>query len=88
MTFDSDPAKYDGIQEALSYYDNALNTMGGAHVGLYSGSIRELGSEELKAKYLPLADSFELPGCFALTGKHEDLFVLFIIMLKYKTNLF
>ncbi|KAF9378679.1 hypothetical protein CPB97_009413 [Podila verticillata] len=63
----SDPAKYDGIQEALSYYDNALSTMGGAHVGLYSGSIRELGSEELKAKYLPLADSFELPGCFALT---------------------
>ncbi|KAG0099623.1 hypothetical protein BGZ93_006734 [Podila epicladia] len=63
----SDPAKYGGIQEALSYYDNALNTMGGAHVGLYSGSIRELGSEELKAKYLPLADSFELPGCFALT---------------------
>ncbi|KAF8981179.1 hypothetical protein BGZ52_003123 [Haplosporangium bisporale] len=41
--------------------------MGGAHTGLYSGSIRELGSEELKAKYLPLADSFELPGCFALT---------------------
>ncbi|KAI9237069.1 MAG: acyl-CoA dehydrogenase/oxidase [Podila humilis] len=60
-------AKYGGIQEALSYYDNALSTMGGAHTGLYSGSIRELGSEELKAKYLPLADSFELPGCFALT---------------------
>ncbi|KAG0026404.1 hypothetical protein BGZ82_009478 [Podila clonocystis] len=63
----SDLAKYGSIQEALSYYDNALNTMGGAHFGLYSGSIRELGSEELMAKYLPLADSFELPGCFALT---------------------
>ncbi|KAG0340387.1 hypothetical protein BG004_006422 [Podila humilis] len=63
----SNPAKFDGIQEALSYYDNALNTMGGAHIGLYYGSIRELGSEELKDKYLPLADTFELPGCFALT---------------------
>lgn len=56
--------------------------MGGAHVGLYSGSIRELGSEELKAKYLPLADSFELPGCFALTGNlayEVDRFPVFLL---------
>ncbi|KAG0224028.1 hypothetical protein BGW41_005269 [Actinomortierella wolfii] len=59
--------KHHAISDALSYYDNAFATMGGAHFGLYSGSIRALGSEELKAKYLPSADSFEVRGCFALT---------------------
>ncbi|KAG0050312.1 hypothetical protein BGZ83_004893 [Gryganskiella cystojenkinii] len=62
-----DKKKWIAIQDALSYYDNSLSTMGGAHFGLYSGSIRELGSEELKNKWLPLADTFEVPGCFALT---------------------
>ncbi|KAF9974053.1 hypothetical protein BGZ73_002673 [Actinomortierella ambigua] len=59
--------KHQAINDALSYYDNSLSTMAGAHYGLYSGSIRELGSEELKMKYLPSADSFEVRGCFALT---------------------
>ncbi|KAF9157427.1 hypothetical protein DFQ26_008740 [Actinomortierella ambigua] len=59
--------KHYAIQDALTYYDNALGTMAGAHFVLYSGAIRELGSEELKLKYLPSADSFKVRGCFALT---------------------
>ncbi|GJJ75339.1 acyl-CoA oxidase [Entomortierella parvispora] len=59
--------KFLAISDAMSYYDNSLSTMGGAHYGLYVGSIRELGSDELKAKWLPPADTFEIPGCFALT---------------------
>ncbi|KAG9069557.1 hypothetical protein KI688_010461 [Linnemannia hyalina] len=62
-----DRNKFIQIQDALSYFDNGLSTMHGAHFGLYSGSIRELGSEALQNKWLPLADSFEVPGCFALT---------------------
>jgi alkylation response protein AidB-like acyl-CoA dehydrogenase len=50
------------------YFDNSLSTMNGAHFGLYYGSIRELGSEAIQDKWLPLADTFEVPGCFALTG--------------------
>lgn len=56
------------IQDALSYFDNGLSTLNGAHFGLYYGSIRELGSEAVQNKWLPLADTFEVPGCFALTG--------------------
>ncbi|KAG0204637.1 hypothetical protein BGX28_003474 [Mortierella sp. GBA30] len=63
----TDPSKFMAIQDALSYYDNSLATMSGAHYGLYYGSIRELGSEDLKNTWLPPADTFEIPGCFALT---------------------
>ncbi|KAF9580998.1 hypothetical protein BGW38_002141 [Lunasporangiospora selenospora] len=62
-----DTDKYTAIQDALTYYDNGFLTMSGAHFGLYYGAIRELGSEELKNTWLPLADTFEVPGCFALT---------------------
>jgi len=64
--------KFLAIADAMTYYDNSLSTMNGAHYGLYSGSIRELGSDELKAKWLPPADTFEIPGCFALTGKRMN----------------
>ncbi|KAF9924535.1 hypothetical protein FBU30_005529 [Linnemannia zychae] len=62
-----DMNKYLQIQDAMSYFDNGFSTMNAAHFGLYCGSIRELGSEELQNKWLPLADTFEVPGCFALT---------------------
>ncbi|KAF9911521.1 hypothetical protein EC991_003324 [Linnemannia zychae] len=62
-----DKNKYLQIQDAMSYFDNGFSTMNGAHFGLYYGSIRELGSEAVQNKWLPLADTFEVPGCFALT---------------------
>ncbi|OAQ32663.1 acyl-CoA oxidase [Linnemannia elongata AG-77] len=62
-----DKDKFMQIQDALSYFDNGLSTLNGAHFGLYYGSIRELGSEAVQNKWLPLADTFEVPGCFALT---------------------
>ncbi|KAF9083844.1 hypothetical protein BGX23_011077 [Mortierella sp. AD031] len=62
-----DPVKFHGVQDALTYFDNGLSTLHGAHFGLYYGSIRELGSEKLQNKWLPLADTFQVPGCFALT---------------------
>ncbi|KAK3824064.1 MAG: hypothetical protein J3R72DRAFT_458531 [Linnemannia gamsii] len=59
--------KYIQIQDAVSYFDNGFSGLYGAHFGLYYGSIQELGSEAIQDKWLPLADTFEVPGCFALT---------------------
>ncbi|KAG0350310.1 hypothetical protein BGX24_008177, partial [Mortierella sp. AD032] len=51
----------------MSYFDNGFSGLYGAHFGLYYGSIQELGSEAIQDKWLPPADTFEVPGCFALT---------------------
>jgi len=53
--------------EALSYHDPALNTLIGAHLVLFTGSILRLGTEFHHDNFLKKAETAELRGCFALT---------------------
>ncbi len=53
--------------EMIAYHDLNLAIKFGVQFGLFGGSIRALGSNEQKRKYLPDAGSLALPGCFAMT---------------------
>ena len=55
--------------ETIAYHDLSLTIKFGVQFGLFGGSIRALGSEEQKRKYLADAGSLALPGCFAMTEK-------------------
>ena len=55
--------------EMIAFHDLSLAIKFGVQFGLFGGSIRALGSEEQKRKYLPDAGSLALPGCFAMTER-------------------
>ena len=55
--------------ETIAYHDLSLTIKFGVQFGLFGGSIRALGSEEQKRKYLADAGSLALPGCFAMTER-------------------
>lgn len=55
------------VAEMMAAFDGSLLIKFGVHIGLFAGSIYNLGTEEHHKKYLPKAISFELPGCFAMT---------------------
>eukprot|EP00002_Diphylleia_rotans_P022798 TRINITY_DN4480_c0_g1_i2.p1 TRINITY_DN4480_c0_g1~~TRINITY_DN4480_c0_g1_i2.p1 ORF type:complete len:642 (-),score=164.95 TRINITY_DN4480_c0_g1_i2:80-2005(-) len=59
--------KYYGIGDALTYYDNAMSTLIGAHYTLFTNSIKLIGTDYHHEKFLKDADAYRLPGCFALT---------------------
>ena len=59
--------------ETVAYHDLSLTIKFGVQFGLFGGSIRALGSEEQKRKYLADAGSLALPGCFAMTEKGHGL---------------
>ena len=54
----------------MAHADASLATFFGVHTGLAMGSIRELGSEEQKRRWLPEMSRFEKIGAFALTEPH------------------
>ena len=53
--------------ETFGAFDGSLLIKFGVHIGLFAGSIYNLGTERHQREYLPKAISFELPGCFAMT---------------------
>lgn len=53
--------------ETFGAFDGSLLIKFGVHIGLFAGSIYNLGTERHHKEYLPRAISFELPGCFAMT---------------------
>ena len=55
------------IYEELGRTSNGYTTVIGAHTGIGTVGIVELGSEEQKRKYLPKMATGELIGAFALT---------------------
>lgn len=55
------------VAEILGAFDGSLLIKFGVHIGLFAGSIFNLGTERHHRDYLPKAISFELPGCFAMT---------------------
>ena len=55
--------------ETIAYHDLSLTIKFGVQFGLFGGSIRALGSEAQKRKYLADVGSLALPGCFAMTEK-------------------
>ena len=70
------PQKYGGeanvgaflaMSEVLAAFDSSLLIKFGVHIGLFAGSIYNLGTERHHEEYLPAAISFDLPGCFAMT---------------------
>ena len=55
--------------EMIAFHDLSLTIKFGVQFGLFGGSIRALGSEAQKRKYLADAGSLALPGCFAMTER-------------------
>jgi acyl-CoA oxidase len=55
------------VAEMMAAFDGSLLIKFGVHIGLFAGSIYNLGTEKHHSEYLPKAISFELPGCFAMT---------------------
>lgn len=53
--------------EIMGAFDGSLLIKFGVHIGLFAGSIYNLGSERHHQQYLRKAISLELPGCFAMT---------------------
>ncbi len=55
--------------EMISFHDLSLAIKFGVQFGLFGGSIRALGSEDQKRKFLPDVGSLALSGCFAMTER-------------------
>lgn len=55
------------IAEIMGAFDGSLLIKFGVHIGLFAGSIYNLGTERHHKEYLPKAIAFKLPGCFAMT---------------------
>ena len=55
------------VCEELGHADSSVRGFLTVHVGLVAGCIAEWGTEEQKARYLPLLASGEWIGCYALT---------------------
>ncbi|MFA7480936.1 MAG: acyl-CoA dehydrogenase [Vulcanimicrobiota bacterium] len=55
------------MAETMAAFDGSLLIKFGVHIGLFAGSIYNLGTERHHREYLPKAIAFELPGCFAMT---------------------
>ena len=55
------------ICEELGRVDSSVRGFLTVHVGLVAGCIAEWGTDEQKARYLPLVESGEWIGCYALT---------------------
>lgn len=53
--------------ETMGAFDGSLLIKFGVHIGLFAGSIYNLGSQRHHNAYLGKAISLELPGCFAMT---------------------
>ncbi len=53
--------------EVMASFDVSLLIKFGVHIGLFAGSIYNLGSKRHHDAYLRRAIKFELPGCFAMT---------------------
>ncbi|KAJ8907785.1 hypothetical protein NDN08_007889 [Rhodosorus marinus] len=63
----NDPGRFFAGMEALTYVDYSITIKCGVHYTLAGGAIALLGTRKHHNKYLPLMDSGELPGCFAMT---------------------
>ncbi len=53
--------------EVMGAFDGSLLIKFGVHIGLFAGSIYNLGSDRHIKQYLHKAIAMELPGCFAMT---------------------
>jgi acyl-CoA oxidase len=53
--------------ELMGAFDGSLLIKFGVHIGLFAGSVYNLGTERHHKEILPKAISLELPGCFAMT---------------------
>lgn len=70
------PHKYGGqddvggflaVAELMGAFDGSLMIKFGVHIGLFAGSVFNLGTERHHKEYLSKAISLEMPGCFAMT---------------------
>lgn len=53
--------------DTMAAFDGSLLIKFGVHIGLFAGSVYNLGTHKHHQEYLPKAINFELPGCFAMT---------------------
>jgi acyl-CoA oxidase len=64
---EGDVAGFLAAAETMGAFDGSLLIKFGVHIGLFAGSIYNLGSERHRKEYLARAIALELPGCFAMT---------------------
>ncbi len=55
------------MADEIASFDVSLLIKFGVHIGLFAGSVYNLGSERHHQEYLPKVITLELPGCFAMT---------------------
>lgn len=60
--------RYDATIGCVALLDHSLEVKLGVSLGLFATTVRRLGSEEQRKKYLPDIESLKEFGCFALTG--------------------
>lgn len=60
-------ARYDAAIGVVAMLDHSLEVKLGVNFGLFCTTVRRLGSEEQRNKYLPGVESLDEFGCFALT---------------------
>lgn len=63
----TNPGKFIAFMEKISLFDCSMGVKLGVHMVLFGGAIMHLGTEKHHQKYIPLIDSFQLPGCFGMT---------------------
>lgn len=59
--------KYDRVLDVLALLDHSLDVKLGVNFGLFSATVRRLGTPEQYRAWLPKIESLEETGCFALT---------------------
>ena len=64
---EGNPGGFLAAAEEIASFDVSLLIKFGVHVGLFGGSIYNLGSQRHHEEYLPKVIKLELPGCFAMT---------------------
>lgn len=64
---ENDIAGFLAAAETMGAFEGSLLIKFGVHIGLFAGSLYNLGSERHHREYLGRAIRLELPGCFAMT---------------------
>lgn len=65
--FARDPKRYFYLAEMMALVDLSLTIKLGVQFSLWGGSVINLGTERHRKQYFDAIDTYQLPGCFAMT---------------------
>lgn len=72
----------DAFLHWMNLYDPSWTTRIGVHFGLFMSAINGQGTEEQKAKWVPLAQNVDIYGCFAMTELGHGSYIRGLIFKK------